>query len=225
MTKTNREYIYQVKKILKETYGDSRVTNKFVYSLLTKHAKWLIRRESNALKLAKYQSLYQTYKCVEVIEAPLIDPCCGISSLCKVWRTKEKLPELFEDTDGVLITNITSVDRSYAYDFMTPDSIQRKLNNPWVQKYNTARTYAFYENGYLYFTERTVLVEVRGMFTKDISTLGKCGKEQPCIPFLDQPFYLPGYLEAEVISHVEKELASLYKAIPEDININKNPGT
>lgn len=36
---TNREAIYQIRGLLKESNADSRLTNKLVFSMLMKHAK------------------------------------------------------------------------------------------------------------------------------------------------------------------------------------------
>ena len=220
--KTNRELIYQIKNLIKERYSDSRVTNKFVYSILSKMAKLLIKRESDGLKLLKFQNLYQSLNCVDVIEAPLIDPCCGIKSFCSVWRTKDKLPEMYEDSMGVIIYDVLSIDSSFPYEFRTAESVRRKLENPWVKKYNKNTTYSFYDNGYLYFTKRIVKVKVKAMFIRDISRFNTCEKQPPCIKFLDELFYIPDYLEQGLISMTLEEFAKIYKAIPDDMNSNKN---
>jgi hypothetical protein len=221
---TVRAMISQVREIIKERYGDTRLSNKFTYSNLLKMAKILLKRESDNFKLLKYQTLYQSLKCVEVIEAPSIDPCCGLKSYCSIWRTKDKLPELFEDSMGVLIMSVTSVDGSTEYDFKTVESIRRKMSNPWVKKYEDP-TYCFFKDDYLYFTKRTLLVEIKGMFTRSIEKYNKCGGDIPCIKFLDEKFYIPGYLEEPLIKMTLEELTKIYKALPEDQSVNKNNNT
>ena len=217
--KSIRELISSTRKLIKENLADARPTNKFIFSLITKHSNWLIRRESNNLRLIKFQSIYQTLKCVEIIEAPAIDPCCGIKTLCTVWRSKYKLPPLYEDTDGAIIKSISSIDNSLEFILTTPESLSRKLRNPWTKL--SPQNYAYYNDGYIYFTNRILLAKVTGFFTGNISTLN-CGEEAECIRFLDTPFPIPQYLEAEMIANVLKELVSIYKQIPEDININKS---
>lgn len=218
---TNRSLINQVKELVKERYADSRLSNKFIYSILSKIAKLLIKRESDGLKLLKYQNLYQTLKCIEVIEAPTIDPCCGIKSYCSVWRTKDKLPEMYEDGAGVIVYDVLSIDGSFAYEFRTAEAIRRKMSNPWIKKYSKETMYSFYEDGYLYFTKRTMLVGVKGMFIEDVKKYSTCEKQE-CSSFLDERFYIPPHLEEPLIKASLEEIIKTYKAIPDDININKS---
>lgn len=219
--KTIREYISQVKKLVKETNPDSRLTNKAVYSLLTKHARWLIRREANALKLTRFQDLYQIIDCVEVVEAPAIDPCCGISTLCTVYRTKDPLPELYEDSAGVLIQNVFSIDGSQEYTFTTAASVLRKLKSPYTRL--QPAIYVYYHNRHLYFTSMIRMVKVNGLFVTRV--VSPCNPDTTCIPFMDTPFFLPSYLEGELVANTVKELVQTYKQLPDDNNTNANPNT
>ena len=66
---TNREAISTVKRLFRQINADSLMSNKFVYSLLKKHAKWLIYRDSDKLRLLRKHKIYQKIKCLKVIEA------------------------------------------------------------------------------------------------------------------------------------------------------------
>lgn len=227
---TNREAIHRIKRLFREINADSRLSDRTVYSLMQNHTKWLIYRESEKFKLIEKDSIFQKLKCVEVIEAPKIDPCCGIKSLCTVYRTKNKLPDLYEDGYGVIIRDVTTVDGAVSLTQIKPNEWERKQENPWLNK-NKKNSYFFYSEGYLYFPNGSWrMVEVNGLFTKDISEinlcddLGTCDDEtQQCKRFLDKDFIIPPYLEAQMYDAVIKDLSNTYKRIPEKSNeINKN---
>lgn len=227
---SNREAIYKVRKLFREVNADSRASNKFLFSLLSTAAKWLISTESDKQKLVLSDKAFQKLKCVEVIEAPLIDPCCGIKSSCKVFRTKDRLPEIFEDTSGIIIRTVTTIDGQTSLFRIKPTEWERKQNNPWIDK-ERKNKFFFYSDGYLYFPNGSwKMVEVDALYTKDISNLNTCDNKgtcedetKECIKFLDKKFILPEYLEARMYDAIKKDLADIYKKLPEkSVEINKN---
>lgn len=227
---TIREAVHRVKRLLREINADSRLSDRTVYSTLSNHAKWLIYRESEKLKLVKNDAIFQHLKCVEVIKAPLIDPCCGIKNLCTVYRTKYKLPELFEDSFGVIIKNVTTIDSKISLTQIKPNEWERKQSNPWISKDKKNKFY-FYSDGYLYFPNGSwKMVEVPGLYRFDISDINLCDNKltcedesKVCKRFLDSNFIIPDYLESQMFDAVLKDLSNTYKKIPEQsANINKN---
>jgi len=229
MSFTNREGISIVLRLFKQINADARLTYKAAYSLLMKHSKWLIKRDSDVLKLLRKHKIYQKVKCLEVIEAPMIDPCCGIRSLkCSIYRTKTKLPELYEDSAGIIIHNITSIDGSTDIKLVTASAIKRKLNNPWKGKKDGV-ILAFYNDGYLYFPNKHLkMIEVEGLFTKSIDEKENCTPckecdKEPCVKFLDKDFIIPDYLEAQLFDAVIRDLSNTYSRIPErEQEVDKN---
>lgn len=228
---TIREGIFTVKRLFREVNADSRLPNKLVYSLLLKHSKWLVYRDSEKLKLLKRHKIYQTQKCIKVIEAPSVDSCCGIKSKnCTIYRTENKIPEMYEDSAGVIIHNITSVDaqKSTDIEMRTISAIRRLLQNPWAKKTSKGKIYAFYNDGYVYFPFKHLkMVQIEAFFIKkleetDCEPCKDCDKK-PCPKFLDSELVIPDYLEAQMVDYVLKDLASTYQRIPEkSIDINKN---
>ena len=227
MKLTNREVISNIKKIIKEVNADSKLSNKFAYSLAKKHARWLIHRESEKLKLIKKDSIYQRLKCVEVIDAPAIDPCCGIKSLCTVKRTKDKIPSMYEDSMGALIKTINTIDSQTSLISIKASDWERKQSNPWIPK-NNKNKYFFYSDGHIYFPNGAwKKVEIVAYFEEDISHLNKCDQlgdcKEDCVPFLDREFRLPEYIQAELFANIKKDLMESYSQLPEKShNINKN---
>ena len=50
---TNRELIYQTKKLIREVNADTRLPAKLIHSIAKKHSRLLIYRDSERLKLTK----------------------------------------------------------------------------------------------------------------------------------------------------------------------------
>ncbi len=223
---TNREAIYQLKRLFREVNADSRLTNRLAFSVLKKHAKWLIKRDSEKLKLWKKSNLFKTLKCIEVIEAPAIDPCCGIKSQCKVWRTKKKLPNIFEDTGGPIIRVISTVDNGEDLTIITPTAWKRKVKNPWRKK--NAEKYVFYSDNHLYFPNGGYrMVQVEAYFEESIVGYNDCNTEDADSTkgcrYLDQEFNIPDYLEGQLFDFAMKDIAGTYKATNEKSHqIDKN---
>lgn len=227
---TYREAISQVRQLFKEVNADSRFSKKLAYSLIKKHSKWIIHRDSEKLKLRNIDSLFQSMKCIKVIEAPIIDPCCGLRIKgCTMYRTQNKLPDIYEDGYGAIINKVTSVDGWTTINITTAKGIKRRRNLPYVKKNN--RIDVFYSDGYIYFPDKHLkLVEISAMFLGEVLKQENCEPckdcEQICKKFLDTMWIIPGYLEAQVMDFVKKDIADTYSQIPEkshEINKNTNP--
>lgn len=217
---TNREAISSVKKSIKEVNADSVLTNKFVISKLNATARVLIQQESDKLKLSKIQSLYQLLKCVEMEEAPTIDPCCGVKSLCTIWRTKDKLPALYTDSNGVIIKAIRTIDSSKEIKFTTPSRLIR-IKKDKNSKYDKT-IYAFFSDGRVYLSNAEFRkIEIEGLYQDDISHLNVCEGKNDCIRLIDREWKVPQKLEDVIIKSVIKELLESYKRINGDPTINK----
>lgn len=211
-------YISEARVSLSENNADSLYTDRFIFSKIEKHARWIIKREADKLKIIHYDSLFQTIKCMPVEEAPTIDPCCGVKSRCKVFRTCEKLPTLYEDSDGVIIKDVFSIDGSSDFYSVKINEYMRKLEDP-NSKYDKT-DYYFYNNGYLYFpNNRLKMIAVKGLFEQNV--YNQCDNDEPpCISRQDQTFWFPDVLRGELMDFVMKDLL-VQKQIPEDNKIDK----
>ena len=67
-------------------------------------------------------------------------------------------------------------------------------------------------------------MNIEAFFKDDISAINfcDCEAETECKRFLDQPFYIPGWIQAELMDKAFQQLAGQTMAIPYDTNINKN---
>lgn len=218
---TKGQLISDVKNELRMLNADYRVSNKFIWNIIQKHSLWLIKEDSDKLRLIRNNSIFQTLKCVEVVSAPTIDDCCGIRSRCSVQRTEKKLPEMYEDSDGVIIKSIYSLDGSVEFTQITVQQYIRKLADPNF-KYDKSN-YCYYNNGWLYFPKSTVRkIMIKAYFQEDISKYNICDDTfiDPCKTRLDDTFNLPTYLQGRLMDAVFKDLG-ITRQIPNDPQINK----
>lgn len=223
---TKRQVIELFREELRERNADSTYSNQFLYNELMKHAKWLIRREVAAGRIYINNSLFQTLSCVDVIETSTVDPCCPVKVNCKIYRTKNKLPDMWIDTNGPILKSVSSVDGTTDFFYTNPVTWQSKRLDPY-QKQSNAK-YSFFADGYLWFPEHNPnKVNVMGFFTEDIGKLkdecGECKDEKkPCERFLDTKFLMPEWLEGEMFAKALESVAGVTKRLPTDEDINKN---
>lgn len=196
--------ISRVRNIIKAVKEDAFITDRFLYSLILKYAKMLIRRQDNEGKIMRMQSLFETLPCVELIEVDKIEACCaGIRSNCTVMRTKDKLPDILNGSLGPLFRDITSIDGSVVL-FPTYASQYVSMANTTTFKYNK-NSYYWFSGGYLYFPNIIwEAIRIEGLWADSINYL-KCDGDA-CQPRQDDPVAVPDYLFAEIEQLVLKDL-------------------
>ena len=218
---THRQAISQLRDLIKERSADSTYSNQFLYQVLSKHAKWLIRRETRAGRIYRSVSLFQTLRCFEVMEAPMIEGC-DIDIKCKIYRTVSKLPAAWEDAGGLMIKEVKSIDGSHVFASTSASQWVNIENSPY-SKYSKSNYY-FYSNGYLYFPKKAPkLINVVAYFIEDVSDICSCCDENvKCKRFMDELFRIPEWIEAEVFAKALEELAGVTKRMIEDEQIDSN---
>lgn len=224
---TNREVISLVRKKIQEEDADSSYYNSFIYSVLLTHAEWIIKREDSSNRIFKSNDLFKTLGCIQIIPLPVSDKCCPITTCCKIYRTKSKLPDIWNGSSGPIIKLVSSIDYSTQFDLTTSLDFNLNRNNPYLK--NSKNSYSLYAEGYLYFTENPKRVNVQAFFKEDISKLNECDKyknikklEDKCKGFLDEEFLVPRWTIAEIVSKTVEEILGQPKRVPTDEEINKN---
>jgi len=102
MSHTIAEVVSRIRGQVKAGVQDAFVTDRYIYSLVEKHAQFLMRRQDYANKLMKFNSVWKTLPYVEMITVDKVEAHCSrIESGCTIKRSKLKLPTMFEDI-GVL---------------------------------------------------------------------------------------------------------------------------
>jgi hypothetical protein len=215
---TINDVLSRIRVQIKAVHQDSFVTDRVIYSFVTKHAKWLMKREDGKNKLMNFTSVIQTLDFVELIEIDKVEACCtGIRSDCTIKRTEKKLPIFLQGYHGPLIRSVTSLDGSERLQPILPATYLGIANSKNF-RYNKTRYYWFL-NDYLYFPNlEWDAIRVEGIFENDISEF-TCD-EDSCIVRQDQSFNVPDYLLGELEAQVLKDFMALYQ-MPTDVSNDK----
>jgi hypothetical protein len=211
--------ISRVRTQVKGVKQDPLLTDRVVYSFILKHAKWLLKREDSKNTLLGYSGIAQTLDFVELIEVDKVEASCtGLSSDCKIKRTKEKMPIFMQGYYGPLIRSVSSLDGSQELNPTNP-STYLAMSKSKNFKYNKTKYY-WYLNDYLYFPDlQWDAVRIEGIFEDDIVSF-ICSDKEECRLKSDLPFNVPDYLHAELESNVFKDLAGMMQ-IPADMSNDK----
>lgn len=213
------EVISRVRNQFKASKQDAFMTDRFIYSMVMKHAKMLMRRQDNLNKLMKFNSVFQTLDFVELIEVDRAQAHCkGIDTGCYFKRTKDKLPAMMEGYWGPLLRSVTSIDLSEDITPTYPNSFEQ-MSRQKTFKYNTQKYYWFL-NGYLYFPNMPWdAVRLEGIFEGDVSKYN-CD-ENDCSYIQDNDIHVPEFLFAEIEQLVAKDMSVMLQ-IPEDAQTDNN---
>ena len=214
--------ISRVRNQVKGVRQDAFLTDRYLYSVITKYSQLLMRRQDSANKLMKFNAIWQALPCVELIEVDKVEACCaGIKSGCTIKRTKEKLPLFLEGYWGPLIRTVSSIDGTFEA-YPTTPGVYTSMTKTTGFKYNKQK-YFWYLDGYMYFPNLDWdAVKIEGVFDEDISTIGENGVN--CTKRQKQLANVPDFLFAEIEKMAMQDLAQRL-SIPtdkSDDNINLN---
>ena len=218
------DVVSRIRGQVKAGSEDAFVTDRYLYSLILKNAQLFMRRQDNANKLMKFNSVWQTLPFVELIEIDKVEAkCSGIQSGCTIKRTKEKLPTFMEGYWGPLIRTVSSIDASIECQPTNPGTYT-SMTKTTSHKYNKTKYYWFL-NDYLYLPNvEWDAIKLEGVFEGDISKWN-CDLDDVCTPRYLQNIYIPEFLFAEIETQVMNQLLNTMKVPAEDsdnkININR----
>ena len=214
------ETISRVRNTIKGVREDAFLTDRYLYSVILKYAKLYIRRQDSENKIMRFQSLFETLPCVDLIDVDKIEACCGgIKSKCIIKRTKDRLPSVLEGAYGPLFRTISSIDGSIQC-YKTYPIVYTDMANTTTFKYNN-NAYYWYSDGYLYFPN--ILwesVRVEGLWDESISYL-KCDGDV-CKLRQDDPTHFPDYLFSEIEKAVFCDIMILAKMPNENSEYNQS---
>lgn len=217
---TKRETIDLFRQKLREQTEDSTYSNFMIYKCLEEQAKWLIRRDIS--KVYRSDDMFQVLYDFRVFEVPRSE--CGIDTNCKIYRTIDRLPDMWNDDNGPIIQHVASLDFSTPFTPTTLKALKNKLDDPY-QKIAKEKYYYFLD-GYLYFTDNPHLVNISALFKDELSLFERhctdCDTKKECVRFLDTRFMVPEWLQAEMQSKALQMIFQSSKRTPEDSQIDKN---
>lgn len=221
MTKIG-DVISRVRGQVKAEVQDAFVTDRYIYSLLLKFAQLLMRRQDNANKLIKFNSVWETLPLLELIDVDKVEAeCSGIRSGVKIKRTKHKLPTFFEGYWGPLIRTISSLDGSIEVQPTYPGTYA-SMTKTTSFRYNNNKYYWFL-NGHIYLPNvEWDAIKLEGVFQEDVSSY-TCDKSDDCLPRREQPFNVPEFLFAEIEQQVLQIILNTLQIPSEDSDNKLNP--
>lgn len=212
---TVSEAISRVRNQVKAVKQDASLTNRFLFSLIMKHARFLMRRQDSLNRIMKYNSIFSTLNFVELIDVDAAEAeCFGVKSNCTFKRTKHKLPKAIEGYYGPLLRSVSSLDLSQQVIPTFPMTWQQMANQKTF-KYNKKKYY-WYLNDYLYFPNVDWdAVRVEGVFEGDTSKYNCEGEEESCNYFTENTIAIPEFLFSEIEQLVMRDLGVMIQ-VPSD---------
>ena len=215
------EAISRVRNLLKAVNQDAFVTDRFIYSLIMKHGRMLMRRQDNLNRIMKFNSIFQPLQFVELIDVDSAESQCKcVFTGCEIKRTKNKLPDIMQGYYGPLIRSVSSLDYSEEV-YQTQPTIFEKVSKQKNFKYNKTKYY-WYLDGYLYFPNLdwdAVRMEV--VPEGDISSYN-CDNTDDCIYKQNKKICIPDFLFAEIDQLIFKDFGLTLQIPPDPNNDNKN---
>ena len=205
--------VSRVRNTLKAVKEDPFLTDRAIYSALTKYGQTLLKREDNQFRLMKISSIFKVLSYVELIDVDRVEAgCVGVTSGCYFKRTKDKLPTIFDGAMGPIIRTVSSIDGSIEM-FRTDPGTWVSITRSTTFKYNK-RPYFWYLNGYLYCPNIDWdAIRIEAIF--EGSTADYNCDTDACIIRQNDPLPFPEYLFSEIEQFVVKEL-TMAMQIPTD---------
>ena len=199
------ESISRVRGIIKAASEDAFITDYFIYGIIVKYAKMVLKEKQDERKLMRQDDLFEFLPFVNLIEVDKIEAeCAPIRSNCTILRTKDKLPGVFNGTKGPLIRKVYSIDGGYEFHKTSPATFISIANSP-NYKYDK-NEYYWYKNGYLYFPDsETEAIMVEALWEDVLNGYCTLNPDDKCSIMQDRPFPMPDYLFARVEQMAEQE--------------------
>ena len=217
------EAVSRVKNVMKAVKEDSFMTDRFVYSLIMKYGKTLIKRENDLNNLFKNAALFKEIPCVELIEVDKINACCtGLKTGCTFRRSKNKLPKMIEGSSGPIIRAVTTLDYSISAISTTP-GVYTNMTKSTSFKYNKNKYYWIID-GYLFVPDVDwESIRLQAIFDEDISYTD-CGLEETtdCILEQDRDLNIPEDLFSEIENYIRQELLTAVQLPPDGADDSQN---
>lgn len=209
------DIISSIRGQIKATNIDSFITDRHLFSLILKHAAWLIKREDDKGILRKYSNIFQTLDFVEMIDVDKADTgCCCITSDCYIKRSKYKLPATWDGSYGPIIRSVTSIDGTSPLTLTYPSTFIA-MQKQKTFKYNKVKYY-YLLNDYIYMPNVDwPAIRVEGLFRFGVANYN-CREEDKCEHRQHEAFAVPMYLFGEIQTHVIQDLG-IQIQIPSDM--------
>ncbi len=227
------EITSRVRSALKANNIDAFITDRQIWSVVSKHANALILKYKDSQNIISSPDLYKTIYGLEVKEASLLEKANIFLDDCidvKIFVTKDKLPNIRTINNKYLIQSVTSVDFSYRFHQIPFYNYQSLLTNRYrnylknnYYSYNDNRIWIFDLKGNRDGIEK---INVIASFIDSISAeLLSNDDENKCKNALEVESCIPSNLlsECEVMA-IQEILGTFNIPIQSDNNDNQHLG-
>lgn len=223
MATTVGESVSRVRNVIKAVKEDPFITDRFLYSLIMKYGKTLLKRDLLRENIYGYTNLFKEIPCLDLIEVDKVDACCiGIKTGCTFMRSKNKLPKLMDINSGPIIRSVSTLDYSTRAK-QTHAELYVNMTKMSSFKYNKEHYYWLSE-GYLYIPNVDwESIRVQALFDEDISSELCHIDARECIPEQDREISLPEHLFSEIEQMVLQEVLTAGKIPSDGADDSQNP--
>ncbi|NCD07223.1 MAG: hypothetical protein EOL97_14000 [Spirochaetia bacterium] len=217
-----KEVTSRIKNTFKAVKQDAGgLSDRYLYSLVLKYGKTLMRRQDNLNRILKYHSIWKSLDCVKLEEiSRASENCTCVISNCKILRNEKKLPKFIDGYWGPLIRFVTSLDQSIEIKPTTPISYEKMIKQKNF-KYNKTKYY-WYLDGYLYFPNIEWDAIRLECVPEDDITEFTSSTEDDCTFTQDKDCPIPEFLFSEIEQMIAAELGINLRIPPDQQHDNIN---
>lgn len=211
--------ISRVRNIIKSVNEDAFITDRLLYSLISKWGRFFLSQQKlqGVLGFVKSPNMYITLPCIKLIDVSSIEDCCidlNLGYECTIKRTERKIPRISVINGMPLIRNVSSLDRSTKF-YFTTSATYSAIQRSSYSKYNT-RLYYFIQDDYLYFPNTEIeAVSIEASFENDVQAL-LCNNDNNCPDPLSINISIPDNLFSQIEEQTIRELTLMYN-LPADV--------
>lgn len=205
-----RDVISQLRVLVKANNKDAFLSDRMLWSLITKHTDSVIFKYRHSTNIISSPDLYVTVYGLELEETSLLEKSCIFVDDCldiKIYKSKDKLPDIRVINGKLLIQSVTSVDFGYKLVQISFGNYVNILRNRY-KRFATNKYYAI-DGGFLYVFDvngtRDAIkkVNITAAFKDAVSAnmVGcGCSDDGYCVPSQDLDAGVPSMLLSEIIS-------------------------
>lgn len=224
MSVTIGNIISRVRTTLKANAYDDFITDRYIWSIVSKHVSATILRYIGQLSVVESPDLYITVHGIRLEDVSKIQDCSlelG-SAFCNsmlIKRSINKLPPIRAVNGKYLIRGVYSLDRSLKFQQTTVSKLSNMINSRYY-KY-VSDVYYFIDNSYLYIANADIPAVVIEASFQDVYDYYSSCDEHQCVRAQDLPLGAPEQLLAEIEGNALKEIFTMLQ-IPENNDMGDN---
>lgn len=218
------EIVSRIKNNLKLSDIDAFMTDRLIYSLLSKHIDAIMLKYSQKFNIFNNNALFYTISYIELQEVSKIpDDCIDIDIGCcngVLKRSINKIPDIRVVNGKYLVRGIYSIDRQYKFNITTFNKYLSTRKSTYTRYYK--EVYAIYENGYIYIPDVDIeAISIEAAFKDNVAAF-RCDEVNKCIRNQESDISLPDEYLAEAEAQTKQELIMLYNIPVNPLSINND---